>query len=91
MELYASAPVEAVQLTPENMREVAEWLVPPPGRSGYTWYEGSPARFRTESGELIVGMGEWVVRLGSKFVCLSAAEFSQLFREPTSDRPVAKP
>jgi len=80
MELFESVPVEAVQLTPDNVREVAEWLVPPPGRSGYSWYEGSPARFRLESGELVVPMGDWLVRLGSKFVPLSTNEFERLFR-----------
>lgn len=80
MELFESVPVEAVQLTPDNVREVAEWLVPLPGRSGYVWYEGSPARFRTESGEMVVKMGEWIVRLGSKFVPLSTNEFEHLFK-----------
>jgi hypothetical protein len=79
MELFESVPVEAVQLTPVNVREVAEWLVPPPGRSGYVWYEGSPARFRTELGELVVGMDEWIVRLGRRFVALSVEEFESLF------------
>ncbi len=80
MELFESVPVEAVQLTPDNVREVAEWLVPPPGKSGYSWYQGSPARFRTVVGELVAEMGGWIVRLGSKFVPLSPDEFERLFK-----------
>jgi hypothetical protein len=80
MGLFESVPVEAVQLTPDNVREVAEWLVPSPGRSGYVWYEGSPARFRLQSGELAAAIGDWIIRLGSKFVPLSADEFERLFK-----------
>ena len=81
MKLVQSVPVEAVQLTPEAIRSVAEWIVPEPGESGYSWYEGTPARFRTATGELAVPMGAWIVRLGTQFTAFSAEEFELVFRD----------
>jgi hypothetical protein len=79
MTLYRMKPVEAFQLSEQNVREVAEWIVPRPGRSGYSWYEGGPARFRTSSGEVEVPIGSWVVRLADSVVVLGPLEFEAFF------------
>jgi hypothetical protein len=80
--------VEARQLNESNVREIAEWIVPPPGRSGYSWYEGRSARFRTLSGILEVPIGSWVVRSGDSLIVLSPAEFVDLVDPKRRSRPL---
>jgi hypothetical protein len=73
------APVEAVRLTKENVREVSEWMVPEPDRGGYFQYGAAPARIRTLEGQIEVPLGHWVTRLGNAFFVVEPAEFERAF------------
>jgi hypothetical protein len=77
VDLYVSVPVEAMRLSDDSIRAVAEWL--DPSDSGYFWYAGQPARFRSPHGEVVASVGSWLVRLGTSVAVVSDADFSEVF------------
>lgn len=74
---YVCAPVEAIQLSHDNVRTVAEWLHPTD--SGYHWYGDQPARFRTADGEIVASIGSWLVRIGASVAVVNNADFTNVF------------
>jgi hypothetical protein len=76
---YLPGPVEARQISEENIREVAEWLEPEPGTYGYSWYSGRPARIWTSTEQLVVPIGHWIVRTAGSALVISPEEFERRF------------
>jgi hypothetical protein len=62
------------------VREVVQWLVPPPGRSGYPSVKGSPVSFRLESSELADVMVMGSFSSGRGFVRVGIDEFARPFK-----------
>ena len=79
MHRFVCVPVEAIQLSEDNIRTVAEWLNPTD--SGYHWYGAQPARFRAPTGEIVAALGSWLVRLGSTVAVVSDPDFTNVFRQ----------
>lgn len=79
MNRYITYPVEAVQVAPDNLMAVADWVCPPPGRPGIYQYGTEPARLRTLRGELSAELGSWIVRFGHEYIVISAESFETAF------------